>query len=471
MNTSIDSIKHFLKQGESETIEFKKSLQQLRPAMETLCGFLNNKGGNILIGVNQEGKLCGDFITDNTRQEIARELKKIEPYPSTIQVNFISVGQEKSIIHLHIVAGDHAPYTYDGRPYQRIQSTTSQMSHINFEQLIINRSYLRHSWDEELIDEYTLDSLDKLEINRYIQQAVHANRIPEDALYEKTEHTLVRLNLLREGKLTRAAVVLFAVDLKSLFSHCQIKMARFAGQDKVAEFLDNQRVHGHAYKLIADASAFLRRHLPIAGFYQADQLERIDKPALPALAIREALINAICHRDYSERETTISLAIYDDRMEIWNNGILPNKLSLSDLKRQHESLPRNKLIADTFYKQGLIECWGTGTTKMVELCKRSDIPEPEFAEYSGGFSVTFRFKESISTTYKISKQPFSLSIRQEAVVALLKKHTAMSLEQIASGLEKPPSRRMLQKELNQLRQLGLVKLKGAARSSVWLLTS
>lgn len=100
--------------------------------------------------------------------------------------------------------------------------------------------------------------------------------------------------------------------------------------------------------------------LLIASHFKA-QLKRIDKPALPVMAVREALINAICHRDYADRATDISLAVFDDRLEIWNSGTLPSQISIEDLRHKHDSVPRNKLIANAFYVRGLIEKWGSGT--------------------------------------------------------------------------------------------------------------
>lgn len=151
-------------------------------------------------------------------------------------------------------------------------------------------------------------------------------------------------------------------------------------------YIDNQQITGNAFDILSAADSFLRRHLPIASFFQSNQFKRIDKPALPVLAVREALINAICHREYIDQSTDISLALFDDRLEIWNSGSLPSALKLIDLKKQHSSFPRNKLISKIFYARGLIESWGTGTNKMIELCKKEKVPLPIFREQSKGFS-------------------------------------------------------------------------------------
>jgi ATP-dependent DNA helicase RecG len=165
-------------------------------------------------------------------------------------------------------------------------------------------------------------------------------------------------------------------------------MARFRGNDKT-EFLDQRQLHGHALQLLEEAMQFLTRHLPVAGRIEPGVFERADAPLFPPIALREALVNAFCHRDYSITGSAVSLAIYDDRLEIWSDGTLPFGLSVDDLKRDHPSRPRNPLIAEAFYRRGLVERWGRGTQKIVELCVQAGHPEPEFVEQAGALGVRF----------------------------------------------------------------------------------
>jgi len=244
-------------------------------------------------------------------------------------------------------------------------------------------------------------------------------------------------------------------------------MARFRGITEHDGFIDNRMLHGNAFQIMNAANEFIMRHLPVASFFDDTKLERIDKPLLPVLAIREALSNAICHRDYSIHNAAMTLAIFDDRMEIWNNGVLPTHLSLDDLKKRHKSYPRNKHIARIFYLRGHVETWGTGTTKMVTLCKENDIPEPVFDEYSGGFSVVFKFKELIGSTTSTSEIVTTLSKRQQVLFEIIKGYGEISMDRIISELQDPPSRRMLQKDLNQIKDKGMIELKGSGRGATW----
>lgn len=229
-------------------------------------------------------------------------------------------------------------------------------------------------------------------------------------------------------------------------------MARFNGRDKLGDFIDNQQVHGNAFHLLKEADAFLRRHLPIASFFQQGQFERIDKPILPVFSIREALINAICHRDYSTRAGSMTLAIFDDRLEIWNNGLLPKPLKIADLNGKHGSWPRNTLISKVFYARGLIETWGTGTNRMIQLCDEADVPAPKFEEYSGGVSVTFRFKTPIGTSKPAA--PAELSTRQNEILSVLRQSShPLSTNQILSQLQHPPTARTVQNDLAILQKI------------------
>lgn len=463
----IDQVKALAAQGESNTLEFKKTTAQLRPAFETICAFLNGKGGVVLMGVNDDGKIIGQDVTDNTRQEIAREIKKIEP-PVHIEVHYIHFKDSKYVIAIEALFGRHMPYVYDGRGYERNQSTTGKMSQHKYEQLLVKRGQLNHSWEEEQAHGYSIDSLDRQEIMRTVKEGVDKNRISVEVLNYDIERILSNLKLLRNGHLINAAIVLYAKDVLPHYSNCMIRMARFRGTDKLGDFIDNQRVHGNAFQLISAASDFTQRHLPIASFFETDKMQRIDQPAVPALALREALVNSISHRDYSNRSSTISLAIFDDRLEIWNNGELPPELKIEDLRHQHESYPRNEEIATIFYKRGWVEGWGTGTVRMIGYCKQNGTPEPEFKEYSGGFAVIFRFKEPMGSIQKnlISEKP-ALNVRQENILQILHSGETRSANDIHVQIQGSSSLRTVKADLAILKKYDLIEQIGKGPSALW----
>jgi ATP-dependent DNA helicase RecG len=467
----IDEVTALIQQGESDNLEFKKSTAQLKAAFETACAFLNGKGGVVLIGVKDDGQIVGQDVTDNTCLEIAREIKKIEP-PAHIDIHYAPIKDGKFVIVLEMILSRHAPYIYDGRPYERVQSSTGLMSQHLYEQLLVRRGQLNHTWEEQSAEGYSLDSLDHEEIRRTIKDGVDNHRVGVEVLSYDIEHILSNFKLLRDGKLTNAAVVLYAKDVLPHYANCMIRMARFRGVDKLGDFIDNQRVYGNAFHLMSVANEFVQRHLPIASFFEPGKMQRIDQPAVPALAFREALINAITHRDYTNRSASISLAIYDDRIELWNIGVLPPELKIADLKKRHESYPRNEEIATIFYERGLVEGWGTGTVRMIGYCQKNGTPEPEFQEYSGGFAVVFPFKEPMGgmvrkTTQDVSQ--FELTPRQKEILKILSSAEKMSVGDISNHLQDAPAARTLRDDLARLKAMDLIDLEGRAKAARWFL--
>ncbi len=480
----ITQLEQIISNGESQTIEFKKSLTQLKSTMETLCGFLNSEGGIAIIGVNQHGKMVGQKVTDNTQQEIAKEIAKIEPLPSSLNIEYVTLIEQKDhkIIVASIDRGDAIPYTYNGRAFYRNQSSTMRMPQSRYAQLLMERSMQSdNTWETQLVEGATIDDLDHEEIRRTIRIATNINRLSTGALNESIENILIKLELMKENKLTNAAMALFAKSFTFNFTQCLIKLARFRGTTELGEFIDSQMIDGNAFEIMKAANDFNMRHLPVASFFNDSKLERIDKPILPVLAIREALSNALCHRDYSIHNGAITLAIFDDRLEIWNNGLLPSFLTIDDLKKSHKSHPRNKRMAKIFYLRGYIESWGTGTTKMIELCRQNDDPEPMFDEYSGGFSVTFRFREPIGCSVKETPDEFKniteishnylLNDSQKEIFNLIKKYHALTVSNILANLSNPPSGRMVRKNLDVLRQKGLIRLEGYGKNAIWILNT
>ena len=462
---NIDQLNELVKQGESQRLEFKKSTTQLKSAFETVCAFLNGKGGGALFGVKDNAQLLGQNVTDHTKQELANEIKKIEPY-AQIAVHYIPINNDNQIIMIDIQPGKHAPYVYDGRAYERNQSTTEKMTQHRYEQLIIQRGQLNHSWEAQEAHDYCIDDLDHDEIRKTIKEGVDQNRIAIEVLTYDIEHILHKLELIKNGQLTNAAVVLFAKNITNEYSQCAIKLARFKGRDKRGAFIDSQWVKGNAFEIITAAHDFTSRHLPIAGYFEPDNWQRIDQPAIPSLALREALINAISHRDYMIYNTTITLAIYDDRLELWSAGELPSQLKLENLKTPHGSFPRNKNIATVFYKRGWIESWGTGIIRMVGYCNKNKTPEPDFEQYSGGFSTVFRFKEPMHSLVDTSLL-HQLTQRQKEIIAILSKEKTMTAAAIKEQLREPLSERTLRYELANLKEKGVVSSRVVTKNTIW----
>lgn len=466
MTMTLDELKKIVAQGESDTLELKKSTSLLPSASETTCAFLNGKGGIVLIGVTDAGKILGQNVTDHTRQEVANHISKLEPpAQAKLDIEYVAIDDNKYVIAINIAAGNHKPYTYDGRAFMRNQTITTRMPQHRLEQLIVERGQLNHSWETFVSNDYTIDSLDHEEIYRTVMDGIAQKRIPPSAAKLSIKKILQQLELLtKEGQLKNAAVILFAKEIKSPYTQCWLKMARFKGKDNGGDFIDNQQEHCNVFRMLEAADNFFRKHLPMASIFKQDQFKRIDKFSLPVLAVREALINAMCHKNYAMRAGYISIAIFDHACEIWNNGTLPSGLEFSDLKHEHPSILRNELIAKIFYLRGYIESWGTGIKKMVDSCKEHGIPKPKFSERVGGFLVKFQFAEPIGGYKK--KETLELTKRQQEILKFIKEHS-LNAAQIFAKLKDAPTVRMVQIDLTKLEKNGLVIREGESRSTTW----
>ncbi len=181
-----------------------------------------------------------------------------------------------------------------------------------------------------------------------------------------------------------------------------MRLARFKGTDKTV-FLDNLRVHGNLFQLLDAAMAFIFKHLLLSG--TTDRLEREENLEIPYKAIRESVINSLCHRSYRDAGGSVAIAIYDDRVEIENPGSFPFGWDMNKIKSEHGSKPHNPLIADTLYVRKVLESWGRGINLMIEECNQKNMPEPEFQIAEDEVKVIFRRKILGQPTGQVTGQP------------------------------------------------------------------
>jgi ATP-dependent DNA helicase RecG len=177
--------------------------------------------------------------------------------------------------------------------------------------------------------------------------------------------------------------------------------------------------------------------------------------------LREALINALCHRDYSEAGASIGVAIFDDRLEVWSYGRLPGGLTPERLRVDHPSIRRNELIADVFYRRGLIEKWGRGTQRIIELCSQAGMREPDFLERMGEVGV--RFWSSAPAVTRGGER--DLSPRHREVLNAVASLGEASLQEIRERLYRPPTSRMVQRLVAKLVEAGRVVRTGKGPST------
>jgi ATP-dependent DNA helicase RecG len=294
----LKQLEQAIQAGESETVEFKKSTAQLPRAGETLCGFLNGNGGMVVIGVGADGKILGQEVADSTQQDIARMLDRFEP-PAPVETSILPLRSGKSVIVLrapHIA--DARPFTYDGRPYQRIGTSTSRLPQDRYESLLLERAHARRRWENQPAVGVRLEDLDHEEILQTREAAIRHRRISAGTSTDPGD-ILDRLGLRRDGAITQAAQMLYGTRFLSDYPQGRLKLGRFRGTKITGDILDNKQEYMHAFAMVREAMAFLDRTLPLSGHFVEGRIEREDRLPVPPDALREILLNAVMHRDYS----------------------------------------------------------------------------------------------------------------------------------------------------------------------------
>jgi ATP-dependent DNA helicase RecG len=455
---TLEQVQRWVALGEFESQEFKLTTGQRSNAAKTLCAMLNKSGGRLLFGVSLAGKLLGQQVTDKTVEDVTAEIQQIDP-PVFPSVERVPLENGLEIILVTTSQGSRRPYTYRGKSYKRVGNSTLEMTREEYNQMLLEQLHATQRWENEVAEGWTVDDLDTSEIVRTLEEAIRRGRSEEPGTRNPAE-ILRGLGLLsRSGELLRAGVVLFGREGRFLpdYPQCLLRLARFRGADKT-EFLDNKQVVGNAFSLLRRAERFLLDSLPIAGRVIPGVFERHDDPLYPPAALREALANAFCHRDYAIGGGSVGVAIFDDRFEISSSGDLHFGLSVSDLYRPHESLPWNPLIAGVFYRRGIIESWGRGTLKIIELARKAGLPEPTIE--AGAGAVVVRFALDF----------VRLDPRERAILELLAREPNTSASRIREAVDPALEARRFREVLASLREHGLIDYEGFGRGARWFLT-
>ena len=387
----LDHIQHLAENHEGVDVEFKETTGQLDRGMETLCGMLNGAGGIVIFGINNSGKIIGQEIGDKTTRMIGEALRCFEP-SIDLQPQYIKLsGTDKHLIVFEAEGrNSDRPYSYNGRPYQRHDSVTSVMRHDKYSRMILLRGGLKYKWDTLPNENLKFDDLDESRIHWAIRQALELGRLKDGAYTRDPIAILEKFKVLKNGVYNNAAAVLFGKNF-FYYHNCIIRLARFRGIDK-REFIDNQQIEGNIFDLLNEITPFFLKHLSVRsrmeGMYRKDELE------VPITALRECCANALAHMDW-RKTASVGIAIYDDRIEIENAGMLPEDIPANQLTydshilNYHTSEPPNETIARVMYYSGVIEHWGRGLSMIFEDCKRAGLQQPTVTDERGVVKVTF----------------------------------------------------------------------------------
>lgn len=455
-----NELTRLIKRGEGLTLELKRSTAELREGMQTVCAFLNASGGIVFFGVRPDGVTEGQHISDKTLREIAQAFDRFEP-PVNVPVERLPLESGREIIMLRVDGtSDSIPFTYEGRPFERVSNTTRKMSQERYEKLLLERAHSKRRWENQPADEVALKDIDREELLRIVEIARSVGRLV-GPVGRSLPDALDRFGLRKNGRILRAAVVLFGKTFLPDYPQCELRMARFRGTDKT-EFLDQRQIRASAFKLLEEAELFCQRHFPLPAKIVPSQMRRVETPLIPPDAMREIFVNALIHRDYSIAGGAVSLAIFDDRVEVWSAGGFPKGITPDSLSGNHPSVQRNPIIADLFYRTGLIEKWGRGTNRVIAMCREAGVEAPTFQEIGPAALVTFRVR--VGSTAAVASAPSQPQVSPKSApsqpqVAILQLcQTEKTLIELMISIGRRDRKRFREQFIKPLLDLGLLQM-------------
>jgi len=379
----LETLETILSEGESYTVEFKESPD--KDISSEVCAFANASGGRIFVGVNDNGHIVGTDTSNVARSRIQDTINKVEPRLK------VSLEVLDRVIVLTIPEGTQKPYSCPAGFFLRSGPNSQKLDRDSIIEFFQGEGRIRY--DEIVREDLPIaEQFNETAYKRYIKTAKISEVLGRDTILKNLNCAGLSGN---ELNFTNAGALFFRKnDEDVLFRHAGIVCALYKGTDK-SYILDAKELNDDIVSNVDDAMVFLKKHLRLS--YAIESLQRTNILELPEAALREAVVNAVCHRDYFEKGARVMVEIYDDRVDIVSPGGVCKGITRENFGTI--SITRNSVLASMFYRIGYIEQMGTGIMRMKMATREAKVAEPEF-EFTGFFKVTFKRNASVQANNK-----------------------------------------------------------------------
>ena len=364
---------------EAQNIEWKESWHN--DYFKWICGFANAQGGTLFIGKDDDGNV----------KHLVNARKLLEDIPNQVRdllglMVDVNLHTENGEDFLEIVVEPHPfPISLRGKYYYRSGSTLQELKGAALAKFLLQRQGKK--WDGVPVPNVTADDLKNDTFDFFRKKATKSKRLEPEDLDGTNQELLESLQLYLEDEkmIKRAAVLLFHPKPEKYVTGAYIKIGYFENE---ADLMFQDEVHGNLFEQIEQTMDLLFTKY-IKAMVSYEGISRVETYEYPREAVREALLNAVAHKDYSGG-APIQIKVYKDRILIWNDGQLPDNWTIHNLLKRHSSKPYNPDIANTLFRSGYIESWGRGIEKMMNYCKEAEIPAPNYFFEASDFLVEFR---------------------------------------------------------------------------------
>ena len=362
---------------ESQNIEWKENWKD--EYLKWICGFANASGGKIIIGKNDKGEIVSLKNSKKLLEDIPNKVRDILGILVDVNLHKTEKGDFLEII----VEPQPFPVNYKGQYHYRSGSTKQELKGAALDKFMLEKKGKK--WDGVPVPNVSVNDLKNETFEFFKKRAKISKRIDESILTEDNINILENLRLTEKPYLKRAALLLFHPDPEKYVTGAFVKIGYFQTD---TELIFQDEVNGNLFEQVEKTIEILFTKY-IKAIISYDGIHRVETYEYPKDAVREAILNALAHKDYSIGVPT-QISVYDDKLMIWNYGQLPMDWTIKNLMQKHSSIPYNPDISNAFFRAGYIEAWGRGTIKIIEQCKEHGLPNPEFKNTGKDFWVIFR---------------------------------------------------------------------------------
>ena len=455
---------------ENQTTEWKELWKD--DHLKHICGFANSQGGVLEIGKNDAGKVVGVANIKKLLVELPNTIKnKLGIYPDVNQV------QEGGKDIIQIVAGkSQRPISCNGKYYKRIGSTTQEISGTELTDFLLQGE--ERKWDARIEERVPLSSMNNDAVEHFRKEAIRHKRLSESEARTPSVELLERFYYVEDGQFTKAGAILFSIEPRRAATGAYVCIGKFPHPSELSH---HEEVNAPAMLLPNKVIELLwfKYFKGLVSYEGQHKMNRAETYPVEREALREALMNAIVHKDYTTGDA-IDIKIFTDHLIIYNCGKLPENWTIETLVSKHKSVKRNPSLAEAFYMAGHIERFGRGIEKMNKMCDEYGYPRPTFHPIGNTFAIMFEYSDKYKELEKKwglaspikndgandgANDGVKLSNVDKVVLIKISSDPHITASDLAANIGK--SIPTIERSLKKLKANGLIKRVGSDKSGHW----
>lgn len=445
--------------SESQNIEYKESWRD--EYLKWVCGFANAQGGKIYIGCNDDGEVVGVKDVKRLMEGIPNKIR--DGMGIIVAVNML-VKNGLPYIEIDVPAYPIG-ISYKGVYHYRSGSTKQVLTGPALEAFLLRKHGA--TWDNLPLPAFRISDVDNDTVKRFKMLAAKKGRIEPSILDEPKDVLLEKLHLTNGEYLTNAAMLLFCKDPERYQLGAYIKIGYFEND---ADLVYQDEIHGSILEQVDKAlEVIYLKYMRAKIRYEG--VQRIERYFVPEEALREALLNAICHKQY-QSGIPIQISVYDDRLYVANTGSLPEDWTLENLMQKHASKPYNPNIAHVFYLAGFIESWGRGVEKICSALKADNLPLPEYTVHPGDIMIKFTGPEDrvVRVTNRVNDRVndgvnVHVNDREQELLNYLIQDPGYTVTKLSEMMK--VSRKTIAGYIKNLKDKGIIERVGTTKKGHW----